>query len=262
VYSFEAAEGDTIIVTLSHDDEVFPILEVTGDSSRRFGYFTGFSTELVQLWPGGDGVVVVSDPFDESYEFTLALETQSTAAIEVGQPFESAAQEGQLQFFSFEGTRQEIYEIDISGVETFVEVIPPGDEAIVGETFIAPFDGEYLILVDPFDAGTFTIRVIRPDLESITFGSSTTGEAEPFGSLSYTFDASGGDTYTVTVESESITEFDLLLVTAPDGFLEVFEYGEPVDGRVFANGTAPLDGTYLISFLPDSGGIYTTSLDP
>ena len=72
MYSFGAAEGDWVIATMSHDDDVSPFLEVRSDSSQRFGYFNSFSTELVQLWPGGEGFLGGSGPVDPPRDDTGA----------------------------------------------------------------------------------------------------------------------------------------------------------------------------------------------
>jgi hypothetical protein len=265
VYSFSADEGETIIVTLSYEPDAFPQLEVKGDSSRKIGLeaVDGLSSRVAQLWPGGDGIVIVSEPFGEPGDYTLTFERQMSTAIEVGEEISGAARVGERQSFSFNGTWEEIYAVDVSGVDAVVQVVPPDDQFIIGDVFIAPTDGEHLVMIEPFSTGDFTLLITEPELESIAFGSSkATDVATGKPTISYTFDADEGDTYSIAVAADGISDFDLLLVTAPDGFLEVLEFGDPDTGGVFANATAPIDGTYLITVIPDGPGVYTVSLDP
>jgi len=263
VYSFAADEGETIIVTLTYGPEEYPYLEVSGDSGRQYGRVSidGLSAGVSQLWPGGEGIVVVSNPFGNQGDHTVTFERQVSTVVNVDEPFEGDAQAGQRQSFIFFGSRWETYGVDVSGIDAAMYVVAAGADVIVGDVFIAPFDGGYLVVLEPRSSGAFTLLVSEPELASLSFGTSLTEEVVAEGAtISYTFDAAEGDTYSISVGSDRMSDLDRLLVTAPDGFLEVWESGGSNAGMLFGSAVAPLDGTYLISVIANVKGIYTTTL--
>ena len=264
VYSFVADEGETVIVTLTYGPEEYPYLEVTSDSGRQYGRTSvdGLSTGVAQLWPGGEGILVVSNPFGPQGDFDVTFERHANTAIDVEESFVGSGQNGSLQYFSFLGSKGDTYAVDVSGAASVTAIFAPGDVVVVSEVFVAPFDGDYLVEVVPDDSADFSVLITRPRLETIAHGSSRTEEAIVDGqSLWYTFDAQTGDTYSITAVSDGSSISGLILVTAPDGILEVVDQADLAVGDLYVSAVAPLDGTYLITFIPSGRGIYTVTLD-
>jgi hypothetical protein len=264
VFSFSADKGEAVIITLSLDEDVGPVLEVKGDSSRQVGIpgFDDDSLEAAQVWAGGAGLVIIRVQSDSQRSFTLDFQRQSNTVIEVEERFEGHGQSGQLQYFSFKGLLEQTYAVEVTGTGALSAIFAPGDVLVVSEVFVAPFDGDYLVVFEPDSTSDFTILVTQPELEKISYGDSKVEDVVADDqSLWYEFEAEAGDTYSVTLESDRSSTSGFLLVTAPDGIHEVFDQGGADIEVLFVNAIAPLNGTYLITVVPDGEGVYTTSLD-
>ena len=265
VFSFSASEGETILVSVIHVEGASPTLEVLGEFNRQFGLQSNreLTLEAVQIWSGGDGLVVVSDDSGVPSDFLLEVNTSATTDLEPGVSFDGSLQEGEPQYFAFEGLRQEIYSIEVLGPDGYVDTFAPGGLDVVSEVFIAPFDGTYLVSLDPEVAGSFSIVVTQPAFEEITFGESSRAELAPGDVfLAFVFEADAGDTYSVTLESDTPITGPELLVTAPDGFLDVADFEDEETTDISVSEVAPLKGMYLITAFVSEPGIYTISLDP
>ena len=265
VFSFSASEGETILVSLVHDENASPTLEVQGEFNRQFGLESNreLTLDAVQIWSGGDGLVVVNEDSGTPSDFRLEVNTSATTEIEPGVSFDGSLAEGKPQYFAFEGLQQEIYSVEVAGPDGFVDTFAPGGVGVVSEVFIAPFDGTYLVSFDPDTSGDFSIVVTEPELQEITFGDSVTTEVAPGeGILAYLFSAEAGDTYSVTLEADSPVSFLELLVTAPDGFIDVSDLEDDEESfDVSVSEIAPLKGIYLITAFVGEPGTYTISLD-
>jgi hypothetical protein len=265
VFSFSASEGETILVSLVHDEKASPTLEVQGEFNRQFGLesIRDLTIDAVQIWSGGDGLVVVNDESGSPGDFLLEITTSVAIQIEPGVSFDGSLAEGETQYFAFEGSQQEIYSVVAAGPDGYLDTFAPGGLGVVNEVFMAPFDGTYLVSLDPETSGDFSIVVTKPELEEITFGDSVTAKLAPGeGILAYLFAADAGDTYSVVLEADTPVPFLGLLVTAPDGFADVSDFEDDEQSLdISVSEIAPLKGLYLITASVGEPGTYTISLD-
>jgi len=265
VFSFSASQGETILATLEYGEDAFPIMDVLGEFNRQLGLESNrpLTLEAVQIWSGGEGLIVVSDASGTPRDFRLTVNRSTAIEIQQGEPFGGSLQEGEPRYFVFEGVQQAIYSVEVIGPDGYVDTFAPGGLSVVSEVFIAPFDGTYLVSLDPEVSGDFTIVVTQPDLEEITVGGSVTTELGPDDAfLSYVFHADAGDTYSVTLESAGSMYLPELRVTAPNGFLDVSDFEDEETNDISVSEVAPIKGMYLITAFVGEPGIYTISLDP
>ncbi|MEN8239987.1 MAG: hypothetical protein ABFR53_12405, partial [Actinomycetota bacterium] len=319
VYSFSADPGEVIVASLAHGANISPTLDVSGASGRQSGFalVEGDPIEYAGIWEGGNGLIVVRDQTDEQGEFAVDFGRFDAVPVDIDEPIEGQGASGEPLYYSFQGIRGEVYSVDTSMLDNQPAIFAPGDASILGSVFVAPFDGDYLIVVHPDSSDPYTLVLSLPDLEEIAFGEARSGEVfDRSESVAYVFAAEAGESYAVTLESTGQLPPFLLLVTAPDGILEAFDVGwavvtdlpagltcdelfaeglsyeeavlyatvyeigteacqrsypaEDVDRfieegvifELFADGIAPFDGEYLITFVPDDVGSYTIFLDP
>ena len=264
VFSFSASEGETILVSLAYDEDALPTLEVVGEFNRQFGLESsrGLTLDAVQVWSGGEGLMVVSDGSGAPRDMSFEVSRSEITEIEVGQQADGSLLAGKPQYLAFDGIQGEIYSVAVNGGSGFLDTFAPGGYTVDSEVFIAPFDGTYLVALDPETSGEFSIVVFQPDVEELAFGESITTELAPDDDvLAYVFEADEGDTYTVTVESEGSFSYIELIVTAPNGFPDVFDFEDEESSDISVSEVAPLKGRYLITVFEAEPGIYTISLD-
>ena len=219
-FSFAAEPGEVVVVTVAYDDTLAPSVEVSGESGRQITYSDGLGgpIEYVGFWTGGDGFITISDFPTAGGSFLLTFERFEAAEIAVGETIDGNPPSGGPQFYTFIGTAGEIYAVTTMGTLDLLEVFAPDGVEIFASPFVAPFDGGYVIRVEPEASDLVTLSVTQPQPPELRLGEPSSGVVEsPRQQVAYWFTGDAGVTYSISFDWEGGIVPWMLLVTAPDG---------------------------------------------
>jgi hypothetical protein len=224
-YSFTAAPGDSVTITLNSDDfDSYLRLRDSSGSEIAFNDDGGGSLNSLigplLLSEGGVYTIVASSLSGSSTgAFVLVLNSANLMPIAVGEPVEGELTESEgMAYYTLEANAGDVIGITVeSDIDTTLTVNDPFNYQIASDEdggkgnnpeisdLVLNSDGSYTILVSsPFsETGAFTIEITRATLPSLNdgpvtlnFNSSTTSRV-----LNYTAEA--GEVLRLTVSSVS-----------------------------------------------------------
>jgi len=282
-YTFEAAAGDLISITMIAEDfDTYLLLldadgteiqrddDSAGNLDSRIGPYSITESGTYTITATSYGSSNDSAPATGS--FTLSLATATVDPIEYTQTVEGAISSiTPISVYRFTGTAGDIVSLDLT-TDSFsvyarltggtTNVQGYGGTEILGP-YVLPETGDYVITITSYDTTTdqpYNLTLNRIDPVAISYGyrarSSFAEEGQDV--LYYSIEGAIGDTITVIVQSQGTVDTRLSLI-GPDGF-EVAsddDGGQGFDPELRYQVTE--DGTYQLvirSYIPGDDGTF------
>lgn len=140
--------------------------------------------------------------------------------------------------------------------------------------FTLPADGEYLVVVMAYEAGTYTLTLTNNSQQATTqntsngknqvpvvaYGDTVEGTAIDLDNpVIYSFTGSAGDVVTITAVSNTVDTY-VVVVDADTNLVGENDDASKTDTNAALQVTLPADGTYYIGVLGYTSGPYTMSI--
>ena len=303
-FTFEATEGEYYQLDVTHGTLEHAVVDIFDAQAGwlRSGHDYGNLATSRLIWPApatGTYYVRVTGPGPGTYALTITVSdivddhpngTDNATPVEIGVSTQGDLEyEGDVDYFAFEATEGQLYELDVTlGTlqDSVLDLFDTdgnwldsnddyGDSTASRLTWTAPGTGTYYVQVTGFGdgTGTYTLTIALSDIVDdhpnsaagvppVEVGVPTQGELEYEGDSDYfAFEAEEGQLY----------ELDVTLGTLQDSVLDLFDtdgnwldsnddYGDSTASRL--TWTAPGTGTYYVQVTSfgDGTGTYTLTI--
>ena len=296
-FAFEATEGEFYDLDLTLgtlEDSVLDLYDADGnwlDGNDDYGDST--ASRLIWLAPStGTYYVEVTSFGTGTGTYTLTVSditddhpnsTANATPVEVGTAVEGELEyAGDRDFFTFEATEGEYYELDVTPgtlQDPLVEIFDADGNWLTRQAgydntiWYAPSTGSHYVQVTGFDTGTYTFTITVSDITddhpnstanatAVEIGTATQGELEYGGDADlFAFQATEGKIYDMEVTLGTLQDSVLELQDAGGDWLAGNDdYGDLTASRLIWN--APSSGTYYVQVtgFDISTGTYTLTI--
>ncbi len=298
-FTFEATEGeyyelDVALGTL--EDSVLDLYDAEGHPlAGNDDYGDSTASRLIWQAPGtGPYHVEVTSfgPGTGTYTLTITISditddhpnsTANATAVEVSAPLQGELEYADdRDFFTFEATEGEFYELDVTlGTlqDSVLDIFDADGNWLTGQagndniTWYAPSTGSYYVQVTGFDTGAYTLTITVSDITddhpnsadgatAVELDVANQGELEYAGDAdSFAFQATEGEIYDIEVTLGTLQDSVLELLDADGTWLDGNDdYGDSTASRLIW--LAPSTGTYYVEVtsFDTSTGTYTLTI--